>query len=97
MPMSWSGGQFGAGLAIPKHSATFGAFPSGEEKAVLFCRLRADERNPQVSPDGNGWPTLQQTGKPDLHPAISGGGQDQVSVNGGVFRAGAATAGSCIF
>jgi len=89
MPMSWSGDRLVYWTRDPK---TFGDIWSvslgGDKKAVPVVQTPADERNPQVSPDGK-WMAYSsnETGRSEIYirPFPEGPGKIQVSVNGGVF------------
>jgi len=89
MPMSWSGDRLVYWTRDPK---TFGDIWSvslgGDKKAVPVLQTPADERNPQVSPDGK-WMAYSsnETGRSEIYirPFPEGPGKIQVSVNGGVF------------
>ena len=91
MPMSWLGDRLVYWSRDPK---TFGDIWSvsldsaGEKKPVPILQTQADERNPQVSPDGK-WIAYSsnETGRSEIYirPFPEGPGKIQVSVNGGVF------------
>ena len=61
---------------------------SGDRKPVPILQTRADERNPQVSPDGK-WIAYSsnESGRSEIYvrPFPEGPGRILVSVNGGVF------------
>jgi Tol biopolymer transport system component len=91
MPMSWAGDRLVYWTSDPKTAgdiwsvSTTGA---GERKPAAFLQTPADERNPQVSPDGK-WIAYSsnETGRSEIYirPFPEGAGKIQVSVNGGVF------------
>jgi hypothetical protein len=89
MPMSWSGDRLVYWASDPKTAGDIWALPlSGEKKPVSIAVTRADERNPQVSPDGK-WIAYSsnETGRSEVYikPFPEGPGRIQVSVDGGVF------------
>ena len=88
-PMSWSGDRLVYWTSDPKTSGDIWSVPlTGEKKPVPILQTRADERNPQVSPDGK-WIAYSsnETGRSEIYirPFPEGPGKIQVSVNGGVF------------
>jgi eukaryotic-like serine/threonine-protein kinase len=88
-PMSWSGDRLVYWSSDPKTSGDIWAVSlTGEKKPVPILQTRADERNPQVSPDGR-WIAYSsnETGRSEIYirPFPEGPGKIQVSVNGGVF------------
>jgi Tol biopolymer transport system component len=92
MPMSWSGDQLVYWTSGPKTAGDIWsvavASGAGERKPVPVLQTPADERNPQVSPDGK-WIAYSsnETGRSEIYirPFPEGAGKIQVSVNGGVF------------
>ena len=77
------------GLSDPKTFGDIWSVPlSGEKKEVPVLQTPADERNPQVSPDGK-WIAYSsnETGRSEIYirPFPEGPGNIQLSVNGGVF------------
>jgi eukaryotic-like serine/threonine-protein kinase len=92
MPMSWSGDRLvywttGPTTSGDIWSVSLGA-GTGEKKPEPVLQTSADERNPQVSPDGK-WIAYSsnETGRSEIYirPFPQGPGKWQVSVNGGVF------------
>jgi Tol biopolymer transport system component len=91
MPMSWSNDRL---VYWTRHPQTLGdvwsvAIGAGQQvKPEPILQSEADERNPQVSPDGR-WIAYSsnQTGRSEVYIRSfpQGAGQIQVSVNGGVF------------
>jgi dipeptidyl aminopeptidase/acylaminoacyl peptidase len=91
MPMSWSGDRL---VYWTRHSQTLGDVWSvaigggGGAKPEPILQSQADERNPQVSPDGR-WIAYSsnETGRSEVYIRSfpEGAGRIQVSVNGGVF------------
>jgi dipeptidyl aminopeptidase/acylaminoacyl peptidase len=90
VPMSWTGDRL---LYWTLHPQTLGdvwsmAIGTGEAKPVPVLQSEADERNPQVSPDGR-WIAYSsnETGRSEVYIRSfpEGAGRIQVSVNGGVF------------
>ena len=92
MPMSWSGDRLVYWTSDPKTAGDIWsvspASASGERKPVAVLQTPADERTPQVSPDGK-WIAYSsnETGRSEIYirPFPEGAGKIQVSVNGGVF------------
>ena len=91
MAMSWSGDRLVYWISDPKTSGDIWSVPvteAGEKKPVPVLQTPADERNPQVSPDGK-WIAYSsnETGRSEIYirPFPEGPGKIQVSVNGGVF------------
>ncbi len=78
MPMSWSGDRLVYWTRDPKTFGDIWSVPlgttSGDKKPVPISRRQADERNPQVSPDGKwiAYSSNETSQKRDLHQAISG-------------------------
>ena len=102
MPMSWSGNQIVYWTRDQKTAGdiwSVSADPAGDKKPVPILQTPADERNPQVSPDGR-WIAYSsnETGRSEVYvrPFPEGTGRIQVSVNGGVYRAGAVTEGAVL-
>ena len=90
-PMSWSpdGATLVYRLVNPATSGDIWMVPlTGEKKPAAIVETPADERNPQVSPDGR-WIAYSsnETGRSEIYvkPFPEGPGRIQVSVNGGVF------------
>src|SRR5262249_10318844 len=90
MPMSWApDNHLVYWKSDPKTSGDIWVVPlTGEKKPHPFLQTAADERNPQVSPDGR-WITYSsnETGRSEVYikPFPEGPAKWQVSVNGGVF------------
>ena len=88
MPMSWSGDRLVYWTSNPKTAGDIWVVPlSGEKKPVSVVNTRADERNPQVSPDGK-WIAYSsnETGRSEVYiKPFPEGERTQVSVDGGVF------------
>jgi Tol biopolymer transport system component len=88
MPMSWSGDRLVYWTSDPKTGGDIWSVPlGGDRKPAPILATRADERNPQVSPDGK-WIAYSsnQTGRSEIYVRpFPTGQQTQVSVNGGVF------------
>ena len=91
MPMSWSGNQIVYWTRDPKTAGdiwSVSADPAGDKKPIPILQTQADERNPQVSPDGK-WIAYSsnETGRSEVYvrPFPEGTGRIQVSVNGGVY------------
>jgi Tol biopolymer transport system component/predicted Ser/Thr protein kinase len=92
MPMSWSGDRLVYWTRAPKSAGDIWSVIANptvtERKPVLILQTAADERNPQVSPDGK-WIAYSsnETGRSEVYvrPFPEGSGRIQVSVNGGVF------------
>ena len=92
-PMSWSGDRLVYWTSDPKTgsgdiwSVAVGT-AAGDRKPIPIVQTRADERNPQVSPDGR-WIAYSsnETGRSEIYirPFPEGPGRNQVSVSGGVF------------
>jgi eukaryotic-like serine/threonine-protein kinase len=92
MPMSWTGDRL---VYWTRNDKTFGDVWSvsvkaaaAENKPVPIMQTQADERNPQVSPDGR-WIAYSsnETGRSEIYirPFPDGPGKIMVSVNGGVY------------
>jgi dipeptidyl aminopeptidase/acylaminoacyl peptidase len=89
MPMSWSGDRLVYWTSDPKTAGDIWSVQlTGDKKPVPVLQTRADERNPQVSPDGK-WLAYSsnETGRSEIYvrPFPEGPGRILVSVNGGVF------------
>jgi Tol biopolymer transport system component len=92
MPMSWSADRLVYWTSDPKTAGDVWsvsvASGGGERKPAPVLQTPADERNPQVSPDGK-WIAYSsnETGRSEIYirPFPEGAGKIQVSVNGGVF------------
>ena len=91
MPMSWSGDRIVYWTRDPKTGGdiwSVSANPAGDNKPVAILQTQADERNPQVSPDGK-WIAYSsnETGRSEVYvrPYPEGSGRIQVSVSGGVY------------
>jgi dipeptidyl aminopeptidase/acylaminoacyl peptidase len=90
MPMSWSGDRLVYWTSDPKSAGDIWSVTtaSGEKKPTAVLQTPADERTPQVSPDGK-WIAYSsnETGRSEIYirPFPEGPGKIQVSVNGGVF------------
>jgi eukaryotic-like serine/threonine-protein kinase len=89
VPMSWSGDRIVYWTRSPKTGGDLWILPvTGDRKPIPFLQGRADERTPQVSPDGR-WIAYSsnETGRSEIYvqPFPEGPGRIQVSVNGGVF------------
>jgi dipeptidyl aminopeptidase/acylaminoacyl peptidase len=88
MPMSWSGDRLVYWTSDPKTGGDIWSVPlGGDRKPAPILATRADERNPQVSPDGK-WIAYSsnETGRSEIYVRpFPTGQQTQVSVNGGVF------------
>jgi len=91
MPMSWSpdGKLLVYWTNESKTSGDIWAVPlTGEKKPIAILQTPADERNPQVSPDGK-WIAYSsnETGRSEIYIKSfpDGPAKIQVSVNGGVF------------
>ena len=91
MPMSWSPDSklLVYWTSDPKTGGDVWAFPvTGEKKPMPIVQTAADERNPQVSPDGK-WVAYSsnETGRSEIYIKAfpDGPAKIQVSVNGGVF------------
>jgi hypothetical protein len=89
MPMSWSGDRLVYWTTDPKTAGDIWSVQlTGDKKPVPILQTRADERNPQVSPDGK-WIAYSsnETGRSEIYIKSfpEGPGKIQVSVNGGVF------------
>ena len=89
VPMSWPGDRLVYSTSDPKTAGDIWSVPlSGEKTPVPILQTRADERNPQVSPDGK-WIAYSsnETGRSEIYvrPFPDGPGKIQVSVNGGVY------------
>ena len=91
MPMSWSpdGKLLVYWTNDPKTAGDIWALPlTGEKKPVVILQTTADERHPQVSPDGK-WIAYSsnETGRSEIYIKSfpEGPAKIQVSVNGGVF------------
>jgi Tol biopolymer transport system component len=88
-PMSWSGDRLVYWTRDPKTAGDIWLLPlMGDKKPAPILQTRADERNPQVSPDGK-WIAYNsnETGRSEIYirPFPEGPGKIQVSVNGGLF------------
>jgi Tol biopolymer transport system component len=90
-PMGWSpdGKLLIYWAAEPKTGGDIWALPlSGEKKPIPILQTTADERHPQVSPDGK-WIAYSsnETGRSEIYIKSfpEGPAKIQVSVNGGVF------------
>ena len=89
MPMSWSGSRLIYWASDPKTSGDIWSVDlAGDKKPIAILQTNADERNPQVSPDGK-WLAYSsnETGRSEVYirPFPEGPGKIQVSVDGGVF------------
>jgi eukaryotic-like serine/threonine-protein kinase len=89
MPMSWSGNRLVYWSNDPKTAGDiYSVDLTGERKATAILQTAADERNPQVSPDGK-WLAYSsnETARSEIYvrPFPDGPSRIQVSVNGGVF------------
>jgi Tol biopolymer transport system component len=89
MPMSWSGDRLVYWTSDPKTSGDIWSVSlTGEKKPAAVLQTAADERTPQVSPDGK-WIAYSsnETGRSEIYirPFPEGLVKIQVSVNGGVF------------
>jgi Tol biopolymer transport system component len=93
IPMSWSpdGERLVYSTIEPKTAGDIWSAPVEPEaatKPVPLLQTAADERNPQVSPDGR-WLAYSsnETGRSEIYvrPFPSGPGRIQVSVDGGVY------------
>ena len=89
MPMSWSGDRLVYWSRDPKTAGdVWSVSLTGDKKPVPILQTQADERNPQVSPDGK-WIAYSsnETGRSEIYvrPFPEGPGKIMVSVNGGVF------------
>ena len=89
IPMSWSADRLVYWRMDPKTAGdVWSVTLSGDAKPLPVLSTRADERNPQVSPDGK-WIAYSsnETGRSEIYirPFPEGPGKIQVSVNGGVF------------
>jgi hypothetical protein len=89
--MAWSGNRIVYWIRDPKTAGdiwSVSATPGGDEKPIPILQTPADERNPQVSPDGK-WIAYSsnETGRSEVYvrPYPEGSGRIQVSVNGGVY------------
>ena len=73
---------------VRRHLERLAGTTAGDKKPVPILQTPADERNPQVSPDGK-WIAYSsnETGRSEIYirPFPEGPGKIQVSVNGGVF------------
>jgi Tol biopolymer transport system component len=88
-PMSWSGDRLVYWTLDPKTAGDIWMLTlTGDKKPAPILQTRADERNPQVSPDGK-WMAYSsnETGRSEVYirPFPDGPGKIQVSVNGGVY------------
>ena len=88
-PMSWSGDRLVYWTRDQKTAGDVWILPlSGDKKPVPFLQTNADERNPQVSPDGK-WLAYSsnETSRSEIYirPFPDGPGRIQVSVNGGLY------------
>ena len=91
-PMSWSADRLVYGARDPKTSGDIWSVSVSEtgagNKPEAILQTQADERNPQVSPDGK-WIAYSsnETGRSEVYvrPFPQGSGRIQVSVNGGVM------------
>ena len=88
MPMSWSGTRIVYWTRDPKTAGDIWSVDIVEKKAIPVLQTPADERNPQVAPDGK-WIAYSsnETGRSEVYirPFPEGAAKIQVSVNGGVF------------
>jgi eukaryotic-like serine/threonine-protein kinase len=91
MPMSWSADRlvyWTSDLKTAGDIWSLTAPGAGERKPLAVLQTPADERNPQVSPDGK-WIAYSsnETGRSEIYirPFPEGAGKIQVSVNGGVY------------
>jgi Tol biopolymer transport system component/predicted Ser/Thr protein kinase len=90
MPMSWApDNSVVYWTSNPKTLGDIGILPlGGDRKTHLFLNSAADERNPQVSPDGK-WIAYSSnaTGRTEVYIQSfpTGPGKWQISVNGGLF------------
>jgi Tol biopolymer transport system component len=92
MPMSWSADRLVYWTSDPKTGGDIwsvaAASGASERKPVVVLQTPADERNPQVSPDGK-WIAYSsnETGRSEIYirPFPEGAGKIQVSVDGGVY------------
>jgi eukaryotic-like serine/threonine-protein kinase len=90
--MSWSGERLVYWTSDAKTGGDIWSIAvgtaAGDRKPIPFAQSRADERNPQVSPDGR-WIAYSsnETGRSEIYirPFPEGPGRIQVSVNGGLF------------
>ncbi len=90
-PMSWSpdAATLVYRIVDPNTSGDIWMVPvTGDHKPAVLLATPADERHPQVSPDGK-WIAYSsnETGRSEIYvkPFPTGPGRIQVSVNGGVF------------
>ncbi len=92
MPMSWSNDRLVYWTSDPKTAGDVWSVAlspaAGDKNASPVLETPADERNPQVSPDGK-WLAYSsnESGRSEIYirPFPEGPGKIQVSVNGGVF------------
>ena len=92
--MSWSADRLVYWARDPKTSGDIWSVSVNEtgdgNKPEAILQTQADERNPQVSPDGK-WIAYSsnETGRSEVYvrPFPQGSGRIQVSVNGGVYAA----------
>jgi dipeptidyl aminopeptidase/acylaminoacyl peptidase len=88
MPMSWTGNRLVYWSRDPRTSGDIWSVDIAEKKPAAVLQTRADERNPQVSPDGK-WIAYSsnETGRSEIYinQFPEGTGRIQVSENGGVF------------
>ena len=89
VPMSWAADRLVYWTRSPKTAGDVWILPlTGDRKPIPFLQARADERTPQVSPDGR-WIAYSsnETGRSEIYiqPFPQGPGRIQVSVNGGVY------------
>jgi dipeptidyl aminopeptidase/acylaminoacyl peptidase len=90
MPMHWSpdGRLLVYWATDPKTAGDILAFNLDDKKSIPILQTAADERNPQVSPDGK-WIAYSssETGRSEIYikQFPEGPAKIQVSVNGGVF------------
>jgi Tol biopolymer transport system component len=88
-PMSWSGDRLVYWTSDPKTAGDIWTVPlSGDKKPLAILHTQADERNPQVSPDGK-WMAYSsnETGRSEIYirQFPEGSAKIQVSVSGGIF------------
>jgi Tol biopolymer transport system component/tRNA A-37 threonylcarbamoyl transferase component Bud32 len=88
-PMSWSGDRLVYWMSDPKTAGDIWMVAlAGDRKPVPIVHTQADERNPQVSPDGK-WLAYSsnESGRSEIYirPFPEGPAKIQVSVNGGLF------------
>ncbi len=89
VPMSWTpnGDTLVYWVGNPKTSGDIWRLPMGDKKPVPVLNTSADERHPQISPDGR-WIAYSsnETGRSEVYVRpYPEGTKIQISVNGGVF------------